>query len=126
LGSYQPQENKVKCPFDDKVFDTPSELPVNYIVLELLKSTGGFGGGGNRGPQVFCHEHEHKDVEFYCRKHNQLLCSLCVWEHSDHKAMVKVCTQKEINNHTQLLRSSLEKMHEEIIEKIEKGKQILY
>ena len=43
LTSFQPQENKVKCPFDDKMFDTPSELPINHLVLELLKSS-------NRGP----------------------------------------------------------------------------
>jgi hypothetical protein len=80
----------------------------------------------NKGPQVFCFEHEHKDVEFYCRKHDELLCSLCVWEHSDHRALVKVCTQKEVKNHTELLRKSLESMHASIVDKIELGKQTLY
>ena len=88
LGSIQPQESKIKCPFDQKTFDIPSDLPINHIVLELLKST----VIAPKGPQVFCFEHEHKEVEFYCRKHNELLCSLCVWEHSDHRALVKVCT----------------------------------
>jgi hypothetical protein len=69
------------------VFDTPSELPINHIVLDLLKSV-----NVGKGPSIFCHEHEHKDVEFYCRKHDELLCSLCVWDHSDHRALVKVCT----------------------------------
>jgi hypothetical protein len=117
LSSTEPQENKVKCPFDEKTFDIPSELPVNAIVLELLKSSGGL--SMSKGPAVFCFEHEHKDVEFYCRKHNELLCSLCVWEHSDHRALVKVCTQKEIKNHTELLKKSLENMHSSIVEKIE-------
>ena len=90
-------------------------MPVNSIVLELLKSN-------NKGPAVYCFEHEHKDVEFYCRKHDALLCSLCVWEHSDHRVLVKVCTLKEIKAHTELLRNSLNKMHGEIVEKIEKGK----
>lgn len=38
LSFMEPQENKIKCPYDDKTFDVPSELPVNQIVLELLKS----------------------------------------------------------------------------------------
>ena len=113
IGSTEPQENRVKCPFDSKAFDIPSELPINHIVLELLKSY-----SIPKGPQVFCFEHEHKEVEFYCRKHNELLCSLCVWELSDHRALVKVCTHKDLKNHTDLLKSSLDGMHQNIVDKI--------
>ena len=74
---------------------------------------------------MFCFEHEHKEVEFYCRKHNELLCSLCVWEHSDHRALVKVCTHKDIKTHSDLLRKSLYDMNKNIIEKIEKGRDNL-
>lgn len=90
LLSIDTSEGKIKCPFEDKIFKIPSELPVNHIVLELLGSTLTI----SNGPQIYCHEHEHKEIEFYCRKHNELLCSLCVWDHSDHKALVKVCTHK--------------------------------
>lgn len=93
LSSMEPQENKVMCPFDQKIYDTPSELPYNFIVMDLLKAS-------SKGPSIFCHEHENKEVEFYCRKHDQLLCSLCVWEHSEHRALVKVCTHKDIKTHT--------------------------
>ena len=121
LSSFQPQDNKVKCPFDDKVTDAPTELPINAIVLELLKQQ-----IVSKGPAIFCHEHEHKEVEFYCRKHDDLLCSLCVWEHSDHRPLVKVCTQKEIQQHTNLIKEAIDEMQTQIVEKIEKGKQILY
>jgi len=49
-----------------------------------------------------------------------------VWEHSDHRALVKVCTQKEIKQHTELLRKSLENMHSNIVDKIEQGRTILH
>lgn len=88
-------------------------------MLELLKSS-------QKGPSVYCHEHEHKEVEFYCRKHDELLCSLCVWDHSDHRGLVKVCTQKEVKHHTDSISKALDSMKEHIVDKIERGRQMLY
>jgi hypothetical protein len=49
-----------------------------------------------------------------------------VWDHSDHRPLVKVCTFKEIKTHTDLLEKSLKQMSEEINDKIEKSKEILF
>jgi hypothetical protein len=83
-----------------------------------------YGSGSSRS--IYCTEHEGKDIEFYCLKDHILLCSLCVWDHSDHRSVVKVCTQKDINKYTGKLRESLDKMKGDLEENLEKSKQIMY
>lgn len=89
----------------------PTELSYNQIVLEMLRMS-------VKPPQVFCHLHEEREIEFYCMDHDELLCGLCVWEHSDHKNRVKVCTVQDIKKHTDLVKKSLDSMHEDIMKKV--------
>jgi len=58
---------------------------------------------------MLCEEHD-KEVEFYCLKHNQLLCSLCVWDHSEHKTQVKLMQGNDLDEYVTILEKYLDRM----------------
>ena len=76
-------------------------------------------------PTILCGEHDEKEAEFYCMDHDKILCTLCVWDHSEHKASVKVCTIKDVKKHNDILKQSLEDMHIGMIKKIATSKERL-
>jgi hypothetical protein len=57
-------------------------------------------------------------VEFYCSKDGQLLCSLCMWDHSEHKEKVKCCREKDIMAMISKLEKELENLHNYSIDNI--------
>jgi len=69
----------------------------------------------NKRSEVYCKNHEDKPVEFYCSIHNELICSLCVWDHADHKYCVKACLSKDIIQYVECLKVELNKMEETIL-----------
>jgi hypothetical protein len=77
------------------------------------------------GPMLYCFDHPNKEIEFYCRLHNELLCCLCVWEHSEHKSLVKVCIPKDLRTHTEDLKVAMGKMQEGVIDRIKHAREQL-
>ena len=66
---------------------------------------------------MVCQNHNDKEVEFYCEKDKTLTCSLCVWNHSDHRQWVKVFTKTEIKEYNKELLSHLNNFKNIIEEK---------
>mgnify|MGYP001614184421 CR=1 FL=1 len=96
-----------------------ADLPINSLLIEYMKMAIVMSEIKKENVEVKCAEHEEKPIEFYCFRHDTLLCALCVWDHADHKGSVKVCTKKEINRYVSVLRGYLKMMSTEIVGDIE-------
>jgi len=81
------------CPLDQEEVKCPvSELKKNFGLIDLLdkhfttKSMG----------KYVCNKHPKEEFKFRCNMHKELLCSLCIWGHADHKKSVDIYTEEEL------------------------------
>ena len=67
---------------------------------------------------LFCGEHNNKEIEFYCTRDCQLLCTLCMWDHSDHKEKVKACIDKDVMIFVEKLEMQIDLLHTHTVDHI--------
>lgn len=74
---------------------------------------------------VFCSDHNNKSIEFFCLRDDMLLCSLCMWDHSDHKHLVKSVNEEDLLAFVDKLEKKLELLHQHRLDQIVQAKQLL-
>lgn len=76
--------------------------------------------------KVFCNTHNEEKIKFKCILHETLLCSFCLWEHTDHKKDTGFYTRENIMQDIVTLEERLKEMKtkmEELLSKISEIRQ---
>lgn len=76
--------------------------------------------------KVICNTHNEEKIKFKCILHETLLCSFCLWEHTDHKKDTGFYTRENIMQDIVILEERLKEMKtkmEELLSKISEIRQ---
>jgi len=117
-------KKQIVCPLDqEEVKCSAAELKRNFLVLSLMdkqsiRMTG----------KYFCNKHPKEEFKFRCNLHKELLCSLCIWDHADHKKDVDIYTEEEFLKDLSVIETKIDtkiqelQKHKQIVQDIKKGK----
>lgn len=111
---------KITCYQEAKVFKIPfSELKVPSFYREIVKNS-----QENSKKSFICETHKEETVKFYCEKHKQFLCCVCLFEHLEHKDALKLYSQQQIEKDLAVCEETLAKFHEKLAGLLAKLREI--
>ena len=85
------KEGNIICPNDNVATKTsPDSLIINIFIMDLLKEK------QQKKMKIYCSKHKGEKIKYKCNLHSELLCPLCLFEHSEHKKYTEIYTQNEI------------------------------
>ena len=98
------------CKKDDKTFQKKIQnIPIASFFLQFLNQS------LSTELKLVCLDHNNKDIEFLCYEHSTFLCSLCLWDHCEHKNSTAFYNCED-------LATDLQKVEDRLIELDEKLK----
>ena len=103
-------EETIICKKDDKEFDEKfQDIPIASFFLKFLNQS------LCSALRLVCLGHNNKEIEFVCHEHSSFLCSLCLWDHCEHKTSTAFYSGEDLAN-------DLKKVEDRLIDLDEKLK----
>ena len=111
LNTCYSENKRLICFSEKKTFDfelTTSQLHMPYYYCKMMI------GQKQEKMNLFymCSKHmkEKEPIKFYCNWHKELLCSLCVWDHADHKDSTQISLEENLLEDIQKVESKIKEM----------------
>ena len=97
-------QNEFKCPFDHcKELTKNPIFKINRAIDKILSQSLG----------ISCDNHPSKDAEYFCKDHNHLVCTACVFStHKNHNYIT--IEKKSLNDYNNFILESLKTEYENI------------
>jgi len=86
--------------------EDPDDLITVESIVEMIKA---------KGSKVVCETHNSKEVEYYCKKHDEFLCLNCMLDHVDHKKETKNYCNKQLATQFLEIKEDLIKLKDRVI-----------
>lgn len=96
-----------------------SELKVPNFYREIVKNN-----QENPKKSFICAAHKGETVKFYCEKHKEFLCCVCLFDHLEHKESLKLYSQQQIEKDLAVCEENLAKFHEKLAVLLTKLREI--
>ena len=87
-ASYSNQK-KLICFSENKTFETELTIknlnaPIQFteMLIKIIQGT----------PNIsyMCSKHKKRTIDFVCDEHQEFICSLCMWDHANHKESTRI------------------------------------
>ena len=70
--------------------------------------------------KIFCCKyHPNKEIEFFCIKKKEFMCSLCIYEKEVNKDTAQICLEDDIIKHAEVVLDKLELMKDTLNQTIQ-------